>query len=104
MLDKLDVLPYLSSVHDPGVEHRFDLRFPIGILVSCTLFRISNMVLVEIEFASAFCESKEQEDDVFESLTGVHESVVDSEAGMLTTMDVLDGQAAEFASKLYTRL
>ena len=101
-LDKLDILVYLSSVHDPGVECRFDLRFPIGSLVSCTLLRISNIVLVEIEFASALCEFKEQEDDVFESLTWVHESV-DSEAGQLTTMHVL-GQLAGFASNFDARL
>ena len=102
-LDKLDILVYLSSVNDPGVECCFDLRFPTGSLVSCTLLRISNIVLVEIEFASAFCEFKEQEDDVFESLTWVHESV-DSEAGQLTTMHALEGQAAGFASNFGARL
>ena len=56
--------------------------------------------MVEVEFVSAICE--EQGDDIFESLTGVHENL-DSEAGQLTTMHVL-GQAVGFASTLDARL
>lgn len=88
----LDMLAYFRSVHDPDVEGRFGLRFPIGSRVSCTLFKILNMVLAEIGFLSAFCDSKDSVEDVFESLIGVYGSVVNSEAGELTTMHVLGEQ------------
>jgi hypothetical protein len=101
----LDMLAYFRSVHDPDVGGRFGLRFPTGSRVSCTLFKILNMVLAEIEeFVSAFCESKDSKEDVFESLIGVHERVVDSETGRLATMHVLGEQSVGFASTLDTRL
>ena len=83
------MLAYFRSVHNPDVEGRFGFRFPIGSWVSCTLFKILSMVLAEIGFLSAFCDSKGSVEDVFESLIGVYGSVTDSEAGELITMHVL---------------
>ena len=87
----LDMLAYFRSVHDTDMEGRFGFRFPIGSWVSYTLLKILNMALAEIGFLSAFSDSKDSVEDVFESLIGVYGSVIDSEAGELITMHVMLG-------------